>query len=123
MVPEAVAVVAGFQNLAAMREPIEQRRGHLGVAKDGLPFGEAEVGGDGQTGVLVELADQVELRSKREMPVRSDGRASIRIRSIPSPITARTLQTGAFGGRVHRSCAQKMGTDGHRMGTERTRRK
>ena len=43
-----------------MRKSIEQSRGHLGVAKDRSPLGEAEVGGDGQTGVLVELADQME---------------------------------------------------------------
>lgn len=50
MVPEAVAVVAGFQDVATMREPIEQSSGHLGVAKDSRPLGEAEVGGDGQIG-------------------------------------------------------------------------
>ena len=42
-----------------MGEPVNQRSGHLGVAKDSRPFGEAEVGGDDQTGVLVEFADEV----------------------------------------------------------------
>ena len=60
MVPEAIAVVAGFDDVAAMGEPIEQSRGHLGVAKDGCSSGEAEVGGDGQTGVFVKLADEME---------------------------------------------------------------
>jgi len=59
-VAEAVAVVAGFDDVAAVGEPVEQRRGHLGVAEDGGPFGEAEVGGDDQAGLFVELADQVE---------------------------------------------------------------
>lgn len=31
MVPEAVAVVAGFQDVTAVREPVEQGSGHLGV--------------------------------------------------------------------------------------------
>jgi len=37
-----------------MGEPIEQRRRHLGVAEDGRPFAEAEVGGDDDAGALVE---------------------------------------------------------------------
>ena len=43
-----------------MREPVEQRGGHLGVAEDGWPFAEGEVGGDDDRGALVEAADQVE---------------------------------------------------------------
>ena len=39
-----------------MGEAIEQRRCHLGVAKDGSPFTEAEVGGDDDAGALVERA-------------------------------------------------------------------
>ena len=60
VVPEAVAVVAGLDDVAAVREAVEQGRDHLGVAEDVGPLGEAEVGGDGETGVFVELADQVE---------------------------------------------------------------
>ncbi len=37
--PKAVTVVAGFDDVAAMDEPIEQCRGHLGVAEEGCPFG------------------------------------------------------------------------------------
>jgi hypothetical protein len=53
---EAEAVVAGLQDVAMMGQPIEQRGCHLGVAKDGGPFTEAEVGGDDDAGALVEGA-------------------------------------------------------------------
>ena len=43
-----------------MGEPVEQSGGHLGVAEDGGPFPEGEVGGDDDRGPLVEPADQVE---------------------------------------------------------------
>ena len=43
-----------------MREAIQQRRGHLGVAEHAGPFGEAQVGGDDHAGVLVQLGQQVE---------------------------------------------------------------
>ena len=43
-----------------MGETVEQGRGHLGIAEDGCPFAEAEVGGDDDAGALIELAQQVE---------------------------------------------------------------
>ena len=42
-----------------MGEAIEQRGGHLRIAEHVRPLGEAEVRGDDQAGVLVELADQM----------------------------------------------------------------
>ena len=57
---EAEAVVSGFQDVAVVRQPVEQRGRHLGVTEDIGPFGEAEIGGDGDAGPLVELAEQVE---------------------------------------------------------------
>jgi len=33
-------------------EPVEQGRGHLGIAEDGRPFGEAEIGCDDHAGAL-----------------------------------------------------------------------
>jgi hypothetical protein len=39
-------------------EPVEERRGHLGVAEDGEPFAEGQVGGDDHRGALVELAQE-----------------------------------------------------------------
>jgi len=41
-------------------QAIQQSCGHLGVAEDGWPFAEVEVGGDDHRGLLVEMADQVE---------------------------------------------------------------
>ena len=43
-----------------MGEAIEERGGHLGVAEDGRPFAEAEIGGDDDAGAFVELGQQVE---------------------------------------------------------------
>lgn len=34
-------VVSGFEDVAMMGEPVEQRRGHLGIAEDAGPFTEA----------------------------------------------------------------------------------
>ncbi|ALI54321.1 hypothetical protein IMCC12053_372 [Celeribacter marinus] len=39
-----------------MGEPVEQGRGHLCVNEDRRPFAEAQVGGDGDAGPLVEFA-------------------------------------------------------------------
>ena len=43
-----------------MSEAIEQGRGHLGIAEDGRPLAEGEVGGDDDRGSLVEPAHEVE---------------------------------------------------------------
>lgn len=56
--PEAEAVGAGFQDVAVMGEPIEQSRGHLGIAERACPFAEAEIGGDDDAGLLVEFASR-----------------------------------------------------------------
>ncbi len=42
-----------------MGEPIKQRGGHLGVAEDGGPFAEAQIGGDDDTCAFVEFAEQM----------------------------------------------------------------
>ena len=57
---EAEAVVSGLQNVAAVGEAVEQRSGHLGIAKDAGPFAEAEVSGDDDAGAFVKLAQKVE---------------------------------------------------------------
>ncbi len=57
---EAPALVAGFNDVAVMGQPVEQRGGHLGIAEDGRPFAEGEVGRDDDRGMLVEPADQME---------------------------------------------------------------
>jgi len=43
-----------------MGKPVEQRRGHLGVAEDGGPLAEGQIGGDDDGGLLVELAGEME---------------------------------------------------------------
>ncbi len=53
VMPEAVTVVTRLDDVAVVRDPIEQGGDHLGVAEDAGPFGEAQVGGDGDAGVLV----------------------------------------------------------------------
>jgi hypothetical protein len=40
---EAPAFVAGFDDIAVVREAIEQGRGHLGIAEDARPFAEGEI--------------------------------------------------------------------------------
>jgi hypothetical protein len=41
-------------------EAVEQGRCHLGVAEDGGPFAEAEVGGDDDAGSFVKFTQEVE---------------------------------------------------------------
>ena len=57
---EAPALVAGLDDLAMVGQTVEQGCGHLGVAEDGRPFAEGEVGGDDDQGALVEPAHEVE---------------------------------------------------------------
>lgn len=52
---EAEAVVSGFEDVAMVGEPVEQRGGHLGVAEDAGPFAEAQIGANDDAGVLVSL--------------------------------------------------------------------
>ncbi len=52
---EAEAVVSGFKDVAMMGKPIEQCRGHLGIAEYAGPFAEAEVCRDDDAGSLIEL--------------------------------------------------------------------
>jgi hypothetical protein len=67
---EAPAVVAGLDDIAVVRDMVEERGGHFGVAEDGGPLAEGKVGGDDDRGLLVELADQVE----QELPAGSGER-------------------------------------------------
>ena len=57
---EAPAVVAGLDDIAMVRDAVEQRGGHFRIAEDGGPLAEGQVGGDDDRGLLVELADEVE---------------------------------------------------------------
>ena len=57
--PEAERLIPGLDDMAVMRQPVEQRGGHLGVAEHTRPLGESQVGGDHHAGVLVELREQM----------------------------------------------------------------
>ena len=57
---EAEAVVAGFDDMAVMRQAIEQCGRHFRIAEHAGPFTEAEVRRDRHAGALIELAEQVE---------------------------------------------------------------
>ena len=57
---EAVALVTRLDDVAVMREPVQQRRGHLRVAEHRRPLGEVQVGRDHHAGVLVQPTQQME---------------------------------------------------------------
>ena len=57
---EAVAVIAGFNDMAVMSESVEQSRGHLFINKYMAPFGEAQISRHDDTGFFIQLTDQVE---------------------------------------------------------------
>lgn len=56
--PEAIGLVAGLEDMAVMREPIEQRGRQLGIDNYIAPFGEDQVGRDDHTRVLIEFRQQ-----------------------------------------------------------------
>ena len=56
---EPPAVVAGLDDLAVMRHPVQERRGHLGVAKDLAPLPEGQVSRHQDRRPFVELGEQV----------------------------------------------------------------
>ena len=57
---EAPGVISGFENVAVVSDAVEERGGHLWVAEDRDPFGEAEIGCDDEGCLFVELADEME---------------------------------------------------------------
>ena len=57
---KAKAVVAGFHDVAAMGEAVQQSGGHFGIAEHRGPFAEAEVGGYCHACALVKLAQEME---------------------------------------------------------------
>lgn len=59
-VAEAVGLIAGFNDVAVMGEPVQQCRGHLGITEDSGPLGKRQVGGDQNAGVLIEFGQQME---------------------------------------------------------------
>ena len=57
--PKAVAVIAGFDDMAVMGQAVQQCEGHLGVTEHGRPFRESEIGGDKNADLFVDVTDQV----------------------------------------------------------------
>lgn len=57
---EAPGFVARLNDIAVVRQAVEQRRRHLGIAEDGGPFLEVQIGGDDDRCPLVKTADQME---------------------------------------------------------------
>src|SRR5262245_9101250 len=57
---EAPGLVAGFENVAVVRETVQEGRRHLCVGEDSRPFGKGEIGRQHDRGALIKPADQVE---------------------------------------------------------------
>lgn len=68
---KAPAVIAGLDDVAMMRDAVEESGGHLGIAEHGGPFPERQIGGDDDAGLLVKLANQMEQNCP---PERANGR-------------------------------------------------
>ena len=62
-VSEAERLIARFHDVVVMRQPIQQRCRHLGIAKYTRPLGEGQVRRNHHAGMLVELRQQVEEQS------------------------------------------------------------
>jgi hypothetical protein len=56
---EPPTLIAGLHDVAVMRQPVQQGRGHLGIPKHIAPFREVQVGCDHHAGALVQLGEQV----------------------------------------------------------------
>ena len=57
---EAPAFVAGLDDVAVVREAVQQGRSHFGISENARPFAKGEIGGDDERGAFVEPADKVE---------------------------------------------------------------
>src|SRR6516164_4618665 len=57
---EAPAIVAGLDDVAMMRETVEQGRCHLRIAEHARPLAKGQIGGHDHRGPLVEAANQME---------------------------------------------------------------
>jgi hypothetical protein len=51
---ESPAIIAALDDVAVMGQPVEQRSGHLGVAKHAGPFAEGKIGRDDDGGDYVD---------------------------------------------------------------------
>ena len=57
---ESPAVVAGLEDVAVMRQAVEQCRCHLGIAEHAGPFAERQIGRDDDGRALIEPTDKME---------------------------------------------------------------
>src|SRR5947209_1197724 len=57
---EAPAFVAGLDDVAVVREAVQQGRSHFGISENARPFAKGEIGCDDERGAFVEPADEVE---------------------------------------------------------------
>ncbi len=58
--PEVITVIACFDDVAVVGKSIQQGYRHLFFGKHITPFREAQVGGNDDTGLFIEFADQVQ---------------------------------------------------------------
>ena len=94
----AVRVVARFDDIAMVRQPVQQRRGHLGVAKHGRPFREAQVGGgDDDAGVLIQFGEQVEQKRAAGLAEGRSPSSSIYVQFRSSLVTAPAANMASKG--------------------------
>ena len=98
-----IAVVAGFDDVAAVGDAIEQRRGHLGVAKHLDPLRERQVGGDDQVRLFVEFRDQVE---EQRAAVGADEQIAELVQTMASMCTRRWARRSCLP--VAFSCSSRL---------------
>jgi hypothetical protein len=55
----AERLVAGFDDVAMVREPVQKRGGHFGIDKNAAPFCKREVGGNNHAGTFIQSGEQV----------------------------------------------------------------
>ena len=53
---EAIGLVAGLNDVAMMRQPIQRCRGQLGIFEHATPLGEGQIGGGDDAGSLSMLS-------------------------------------------------------------------
>jgi hypothetical protein len=69
---EAPAAVAGFNDIAMVRKPVEQRSGHYRIAEGVRPFGEGQIGGHNDRGAPISLQARIDETRLRNCPGSED---------------------------------------------------
>ncbi|REE90607.1 hypothetical protein A8990_106112 [Paenibacillus taihuensis] len=55
-----VTLAFKYEQMAAVRQPVDHGHGHLVVGEDGAPFGELEIGGNDKAAALVAVGYHAE---------------------------------------------------------------